>query len=93
MAARAYQVERSYVFRVDGVDHPVTARVRRNMHPDSSETEYTYEISHYYRPTKDAATVYYPSRTLASSADEAERFLWDYVAYFTPIDVTANDEY
>jgi len=82
---------REYVFSVDGVEHPVYGRIVQTN--EIENCPFRWDISHYYRPSESAITVYHPSRHHAESFEEAEGLLLDYANAFTDIDVTPSKDY
>ncbi|MBU3071762.1 hypothetical protein KOI40_18195 [Aestuariicella sp. G3-2] len=76
---------KEFEYEIDGLEHPVKGYVYLTNEID--HLPYRWEISHYCRPHKDAATVYRPSRRHAETAEEAEYLLNMYASNFTNIDV------
>ncbi len=90
MATQTFQVIRTYIFEVEGLDRPVYGRVIQSTDP-SDPFPYRWEVSHYCKPSEQAAGVYRPSRTMASTLDEADRDLRLFGETFTTLEVTANE--
>ncbi len=87
-----YEVVTEYVLIVEGLDHSVKGRIIRLI-KDGGAEEYSWDISHYYRPSESAATVYHPSKKTTNSFDETKFLLTQYMNGFTTIDVTPNEFY
>jgi len=83
------KVVKEYVFTVDDLEHCVKGRICKNIESDV----YSWDISHYYRPSKNAATVYFPSKKSAPSLEETEFLLMAYARGFTNLDVKKNENY
>ncbi|MBN1841505.1 MAG: hypothetical protein JW883_04375 [Deltaproteobacteria bacterium] len=87
-----YEVVREYVLVVEGLEHSVKGRVSRLI-KDAGVEEYSWDISHHYRPSEKAGGVYYPDKETTNSFDETEFLLFAYMTGFTTIDVTPNELY
>lgn len=85
------EILKEYVFSVEGVEHPIYGRVVQT--DEVEHLPFRWDISHYYRPSESAATVYIPSRHHADSFEEAESLLLAYADAFTDIDVTPSNYY
>lgn len=77
-----YIVLKSFRFAVSGLMEDVVGEIRQQVRPEGSEYPFSWWISHHYRPSEGAATIYYPSRTSADSAEEAEMMLRAYAESF-----------
>lgn len=87
-----FEIVKEYVLRIEGLDHSVKGRVVKLI-KDTGAEEYTWDISHNYRPSESAAAVYYPSEKTTNSFKETESLLLQYMNGFTKIDVTPNELY
>lgn len=91
MAVTVGEIVKELIFTVSDLEHYVKGRIVA-----TSEIEglnFRWDISHHYRPSESAATVYYPSARHAATLDEAEGLLLAYAQNFTTIDVTSNSNY
>jgi hypothetical protein len=86
------EVIKEYVLEHDDLDFSVKGRITKTVRDDGAN-EYYWSISHHYRPSESAATVYYPSRIRTETFEEAEHLLHLYMSGFTAIDVTPNKHY
>lgn len=76
---------------VEGLPFEVKGRILKES---SSEGDlFSWEISHYCKPSEKAATAYYPSRDTSKSFGDAERWLFAYMRSFTGIGVEENKYY
>ena len=91
MTDRANRIEilKQYEYEVEGLDHPVRARIIKT---ESVDSPYCWEISHHYKPTESAG-VYYPSTRCCKSVEEAEFLLETYARSFTNIGVVESDRF
>ena len=93
MANVIYEIVKEFKTHVDGLEFEIKGRVLKRIMGDSGLTvDYSWEISHYYKPI-DGATVYHPSQTNAESYKRAEHLLLMYMTPFTNIDVEINRSY
>lgn len=76
---------KSFEFEVDGIDFPIKGWVYKT--DELERNPYRWEISHYYRPNEQCATVYRPSRKHAETAEEAQYLLERYASEFVNLDV------
>lgn len=88
-----YDVVKEYIFKSEELDFAVHGRICREKTKDSVSDEFIWEISHYYRPSEKAASVYIPSQRTSSNLHDAELKLMLYMRNFTNIDVTRNEFY
>jgi hypothetical protein len=86
------EIVKEYVMDVPDLEHTVKGRITMNPEVDGN-LRYMWEISHHYRPSENAAGVYYPSKLHAPTAEEAESHLKGYMSCFTTLDVTPNEDY
>jgi hypothetical protein len=91
MHKELYQVLKEYVLWTD-LDYSVKGRVVEWQREDPN-LRYGWEVSHHYKPSKGAAGVYRPSRTVGPRADEMEHLMLAYMRGFTGIDVIPNPHY
>jgi hypothetical protein len=82
-----------YVLWADDVEHSIKGRVVEHIDEKNANQRYGWEISHHYRPSQAAATVYYPSRVTGASIDEVRALMLTYLRGFQNIDVTPNPHY
>lgn len=92
MTIEKYEVIKVFKFTMVDLDFTVSGRIVKLLN-DSYPMQYLWEISHFYKPFAEAATVYTPSNTFGSTAAEAEAKLMTYVDAFTNFDVTKNTLY
>lgn len=76
------EVVKQFRFYVNGLDTEVRGEIRKQVAP-TAPYPYQWWISHHYRPSATAVGIYYPSRTTADSAEEAEAMLMAYASNFT----------
>ena len=93
MAVSSFEIVREFVFWIEGLDHVVKGRVMRKIAPAQKKFPVSWQISHYYKPSKGAASIHIPSKTIASSSKDAEKLLRLYADTFTTIDVEPNQHY
>lgn len=94
MYMRTARVLSEYVVFAQEVGYSLKGRVVEYTAPVPDPNQrYGWEVSHYYKPSKDAASVYRPSVTLAKSPTEAEQMMLGYLGSFTGIDVAVNEYY
>jgi hypothetical protein len=86
------EVTKEFIFFVEGLEFTVKGRITYNSEAEP-QLNYGWEISHYYKPSEEAAGVYRPSNMHGSSQEEAEASLKMYMRSFTTIGVTPNDYY
>ncbi len=86
MAVIKHELVKTLMYYVPELEHSVMGYIYRAI--DSDHLPYRWEISHFYRPNENAASVYRPSRHSADTAEEAEALLDGYAMNFTNIDVT-----
>ena len=56
--------------------------------------DYTWEVSHYFKPSETATTVYYPTTQNEKTIEEARSRLLKYLGEFrNDIEVERNDNY
>lgn len=82
-ALYAYEVLKTFKFDVEGLSGPVTGEVRKQIWPRDSAQPYIWWISHHYRPSAQAAGIYYPSGISSNSAEDVENSLLVYAMSFT----------
>jgi hypothetical protein len=88
-----YEVIKEFKIEVDELKYAVRARILKRKEGDSGLIgDYKWEISHYYCPDY-GATVYIPSRSIASTYEESEHLLFMYLRNFTNFDVQPNPYY
>lgn len=83
------EIVKEYLLQLDELDFVIKGRICR-LGKEGGEFEYFWDISHHCKPSDDAAGVYYPSRVLVDTFDEAERLLMRYMESFTTFSVTKN---
>ena len=86
------EIVKEYVLFEGELEFIVKGRVTRRVDGET-DMPFTWDISHHYRPSESAATVYYPSARSAKTFKEAESLLFAYMQGFTNIDVTPNEYY
>lgn len=85
-------VVREYVIHHPDLPQTIKARIEHDPEADAN-LAYSWDISHHYKPTKDAAGIYIPSVKQAPSDEEATAHLMRYVRGFTAIGVKENSSY
>jgi hypothetical protein len=85
-----YEIVKEYVIHPEGLGFPVRGRILKSTDSKPSYN-YMWEISHYYKPHKEAVGVYIPSATVANTLEEIQHMLFRYMKQFTNIDVMASD--
>lgn len=68
------EVVKEYILEHDALDFSIKGRITKTLRADGVN-EYFWSISHHYRPTHNAAGVYYPSRVQTETLEEAEQLL------------------
>jgi hypothetical protein len=92
MHTKISRIAREYVLFHEGLGFTVKGRIVECINTES-QLRYQWDISHHYRPSEAAATVYYPSSRSAATVEEAESLLLMYMRRFTNLNVTPNDYY
>ena len=92
MITQTEQIIEEYVFWPTDTECTIKGRVSKIITPEDRHG-YTWAISHHYRPTKEAAGVYYPSVITAEPLEEAKHHLFDYANGCSGIDLTPNTYY
>lgn len=90
MTNRPVEIVKEYRVFVEGLSHPVYARIVKEAGKD--ETAYLGELSHYCKQTEDAATPYYPSLA-RQELHTLEVLILAYLKAFTTISVVTNEHY
>jgi len=90
---RVSRILEEYVLWADDVEHSIKGRVVEHVDEKNANQRYGWEISHHYRPSQVAATVYYPSAVTGATVDEVRGHLMAYLRSFQNIDVTPNPHY
>lgn len=78
-----YEILKTFRFDVEGLSEPVLGEVRRQIMPETTRQQYSWWISHHYRPSAKAMTVYYPSGLSSDSAEDVEDSLLAYAIGFS----------
>ena len=81
-----------YKMYVDNLDFEIKGRILKNV-DESEEYIYSWEVSHFCKPSENAAGVYIPSTSRAKTIKEAKVLLFSYMDTFTNIDVETNNYY
>ena len=87
-----YEVVKEFIVTLEDYEEPIRGRVLKNLYTDS-EFKYKWEVSHYYRPSEDAATVYYPDNRLARDFEGCKNVMFYYLKGFVNIDIKKNKYY
>ena len=90
MENEIYTVLKEYTMDVEGLNYAIKGMITKRVNERGSG-DYFWSVSHYCKPSKQAATIYIPSRICGDTFDEAEQHLMMYMTTFTTIDVTPND--
>lgn len=85
------EIIKEFRINIDGLEHSVKGRIVKSIKGDSSEI-YLGELSHYCKPSEEAATIYQPS-LVSKSYENVEYQLLNYLEKFTLINVTNNPSY
>ena len=83
------EVVKTFNFFVSSLQHSVQGRIYKRQIA-CGDFEYSWDISHHYRPSQSAKGIYIPTTTSVTTAAEAENLLLSYAQAFTDIDVTPN---
>jgi len=86
------EIVKEFVLRVDGLEFSVKGLIVKSRGPEGEDT-FEWAISHYYKPSEKAATIYIPSARSGKTLEEAEQLLMAYMQTFTTLDVTPNQYY
>jgi hypothetical protein len=85
------EIVKQFEFHVSPLLHPIKGNIVKYV-SDNGETSYTWSISHFYKPSANAATVYCPSATSGGSLKEVEMTFRAYAEFFVPgFEVRGND--
>lgn len=87
-----YEILNEYTMTVEGLDFDIKGRVVKEINGVTGSS-YRWEISHYCKPSKNAATVYIPSTVSADTYKKAKDLLFMYMEPFTNIAVEPNKYY
>jgi len=87
------EVVKEYVMDIEGIDFKIKGRITKSTDQEGHGDQFHWEISHYYKPSKGAASTYSPSLRTADSIQEVEAFLMAYMRGFTTFDITLNESY
>lgn len=90
MKNRPVEIIKEYRVLVEGLEHPVYARIVKEAEDD--EGVYLGELSHYCKQTENAATPYYPSLA-RHDIYSLEVLILNYLKAFTTISVVENKHY
>ena len=84
------EVVKQFEFHVAPLQHPIKGKIVRS---GDGKDQYTWSISHHYRPTEGAG-LYFPSRVTTSSLEETETEFRAYAESFVPDhEVKPNDNF
>ncbi len=93
---RIFEIVKEYRVRVEGLNHPVYARITKEVKEDEEDEEdretYFGELSHYCKRTEDDATPYIPS-LVKQNLYSVELIILNYLKAFTTINVVKNEYY
>ena len=73
-------------------DFEVKGRVLKEIQLEN-ELQFSWEVSHFFKPGEMAGAVYRPSKTLCKSEEEATNLLFLYLNSFQNIGVKKNKNY
>lgn len=90
MENEIYTVLKEYTMDVEGVNHAVKGVIAKRV-VERGSGDFFWSISHYCKPSKQAATIYIPSGISGDTYEQAERYLMMYMKSFTNIEVTPNE--
>ena len=80
------KVVAEYIFTVGNFGFRIKGRISEKLGSGLNTPQpFTWSVSHYYKPNKDAAGPTFPPKTECATKDEAERLLYTYMRNFTDI--------
>jgi hypothetical protein len=86
------EVVKLYEVDVAGLEFPVRGKIIR--YTSGEQTTYRWAISHHYKPSAQAAGIYYPSRVTERTLEDAEIDFRAYAEHFVPdYEVRANENF
>lgn len=87
-----YETLKQYTLYVEGLDFKIHARISKRVNC-IGHMDYKWEVSHYYVPFEEAASVNIPNGVLSNDERNAELLLINYLKNFTDIGVIPNKFY
>ncbi len=70
----------------------IKGRILKEIQSEN-ELQFSWEVSHFFKPGEMAGAVYRPSKTLCKSEEEATNLLFLYLNTFQNIGVEKNENY